>query len=126
MRAVFLDWESLDHDAYRSHYSPSEFLAYGRDFKAWDGHKRWVNRHKTRVEVAFENLNIFVYPGESDLVLMQFDQQYRSNNLDVDTGKEIYWRLNDDRWQIVYEGIRSFPEDDRRVAEGETITTTTN
>ncbi len=118
------DWESLDHNAYRAHYSQSEFSAYGRDFKSWDGHKRWVNRQKTRVDVDFEHLNMFVYPGEEDLVLMQFDQQYRSNNLDVDASKEIYWRLNEERWQIVYEGIRYFPEDDTRVAEGQEITAT--
>ena len=107
------DWESLDHDAYRTHYSPAEFMAYGRDFKAWDGHKRWVNRHKTRVEVDLQQLSVFVYPGESNLV--------------VDTSKEVYWRLKgDDRWQIVYEGIRYFPEDDTRVAEGEPATTSTN
>ena len=34
------DWESLDHERYSSHYSRTELDAFGRDFKAWDGHKR--------------------------------------------------------------------------------------
>ena len=100
------DWESLDHDRYRQHYSPEEFSAGGRDFRAWDGHKRWVNRNKTWVEIEYSKLNVFSYPGERDLMLMQYAQSYRSNNLNVDSGKEIYWRRLDDRWQIVYEGNR--------------------
>lgn len=126
LSAWIKDWESLDHDAYLAHYSPAEFLSYGRDFRDWDGHKRWVNREKTQVEVQFDQLNVFVYPGESELVLMQYDQRYRSNNLNVDANKEVYWRLHDNRWQIVYEGFRHFPEDDSRVAEGQSISNSTN
>ena len=104
------DWESLDHELYRRHYSQTELNASGRSFKSWDAHKRWVNRVKTRVEVGYRNLNIFKYPGEKDLLLMQYDQEYRSNNVDVDSPKELYWRKFDGNWQIVYEGIRQVPK----------------
>ena len=91
--------------------------AFGRDFKSWDGHKRWVDRDKSRVAVDYQNLNIFNYPAEENLVLMQFKQSYRSNNLDVDSAKEIYWHKADDQWQIVYEGIRQFPVPDTSIVE---------
>lgn len=103
------DWESLDHERYSSHYSRTGLDAFGRDFAAWDGHKRWVNRNKTWVQIEYNQLNIYNYPGEENLLLMQFEQSYRSNNLDVDTPKELYWRKNGDRWQIVHEGERNFP-----------------
>ncbi len=106
MSAWLNDWESLDHDRYASHYSRAEFNAKGRDYRAWDGHKRWVNRNKTFVAIEYSNLNVFRYPGEQDLMLMQYAQSYRSNNLNVDSGKEIFWRRNDERWRIVYEGNR--------------------
>jgi murein L,D-transpeptidase YafK len=111
------DWESLDHERYSSHYSRSELNAYGRDFKAWDGHKRWVNRNKTRVEIEYSKLNIFNYPGEQDLILMQFEQNYRSNNLNTDAHKELYWHKYGDSWQIVQENIRSFPIPDSTIVE---------
>ena len=109
------DWESLDHKRYRSHYSRTELDAFGRNFKAWDGHKRWVNRNKTRVEIEYSKLNIFNYPGEDKLMLMQFEQSYRSNILDVDSTKELYWRNTGDDWKIVYEGKRSFPVPDTTI-----------
>ena len=112
-----LDWESLDHARYSSHYSRSELNAYGRDFKAWDGHKRWVDRDKTWVEVEYSRLSIFNYPGEQDLMLMQFEQSYRSNNISVDSPKELYWRKAENDWQIVYEGQRSFPVPDTTIVE---------
>ena len=112
-----IDWESLDHERYRQHYSRSNLSAFGRDFKSWDGHKRWVNRDKSWVEVEYSKLNIFNYPGEDDLLLMQFEQSYRSNNLNVDASKELYWRKNDENWKIVYEGARSFPIPDNKIVE---------
>ena len=107
--AWMFDWESLDHERYREHYSRDGLNAYGRDFKSWDGHKRWINRNKTWIEVEYSQLSIFNYPGETDLMLMQYAQNYRSNNLEIISPKELYWRKQQDRWQIVHEGQRGFP-----------------
>ena len=112
-----IDWESLDHEKYRRHYSRSELDAYGRNFESWDGHKRWVNRNKTRIEVEYSKLSIFNYPGEENLMLMQFEQNYRSNNLNLESSKELYWRKVDTQWQIVHEGSRSFPLPDSKIVE---------
>ena len=49
-------------------------------------------------------------------MLMQFDQSYRSNNLSIDSPKELYWRKTDQQWQIVYEGERSYPMSETAVA----------
>ena len=111
------DWESLDHDKYSSHYSRNELDAYGRDFKRWDGHKRWVNRNRSWAEIEYSKLSIFNYPGEDNLLLMQFEQSYRSNNLNIDSPKELYWHKSSEQWQIVYEGQRSFPIPDTTIVE---------
>jgi len=55
-------------------------------------------------------LNIFVYPGEENLVLMQFSQTYESNDFNVNSPKELYWKRYDSGWKIVYEGVRIFPK----------------
>ena len=111
------DWQSLEHDRYRQHYSRDEFLAYDRDFKKWDSHKRLLNRKKSYVKVEYKDLNVFNYPGEKDLVLVQFEQNYASNNFNLKSPKELYWRRNDRQWQIVYEGTRTFPKPDTSVVE---------
>ena len=103
------DWQSLDHDRYRQNYSQTGYQAHGRDFKNWDRYKRRLNSVKTRVSVEYSDLNIFNYPGEQDLVLMQFKQSYESNNYDLDSPKELYWYKAEDKWEIVYEGARNLP-----------------
>ena len=107
------DWESNDHARYMRHYSTTNLLADGRNFKQFEGHKRWVNRNRKDINVEYRNLSIFLYPDEKDLVLMQYDQSYHSNNLNIDSPKELYWKKQADGWKIVYEGIRHFnkPED---------------
>ncbi len=104
------DWESLNHERYRQNYSQTDYYARNRDFKNWDGNKRWRNRNKTRIEIEYSELNIFNYPGEDNLVLMQFRQDYQDDDLDLESSKELYWHRNQSRWQIVYEGNRSFPK----------------
>ena len=94
------------HDRYRRHYSRTELNAGGRNFKSWDAYKRRVNSAKSRVEVDYSNLNIFRYPGEENMLLMQYEQRYRSSNLNIDSPKELYWRHSDAGWRIVHEGNR--------------------
>ncbi len=97
------DWESLNHDKFMSHYSPDYFVD-GRNFKQVSGHKKWVNRKKTFVRMEYSNLNIFKYPGEENLRLLQFTQDYQSNNYNSVSEKELYWIKDADGvWRIVFE-----------------------
>ncbi len=110
------DVESNQADRYLSHYSRSQFLGDGRDFKAFAGHKRWVNRNKQDIRIEFGNLAIYRYPGERNLVLMEYDQDYRSNILNVASPKELYWRIEGDDWKIVQEGVRKLARPTSTVA----------
>lgn len=111
------DWESNNHDRYTWHYSKTDFAAYGRDYKKWEGHKRWVNRNKKDISIEYRNLGIYRYPGEQDLVLMHYDQQFRSNSLNLETSKELYWKNQSNQWKIIYEGVRKFDKAEDRLVE---------
>ena len=97
------DWESLDTEHYLSHYS-KKFSAQGQDFDGWSQHKRQVNGAKSWIKVKLSNISMFRDPGKEDLVLVSFDQEYRSNNLSNTVKKRQYWIHEDGRWRIVYEG----------------------
>lgn len=99
-------WENKAHAEYIQHYSTSDFTSGGRDFNQFDRYKRRVNNAKTFIQVDISNLNIYRYPEEDNLILMQFDQAYRSNNFNLDSPKELYWKLQNDAWKIVHEGSR--------------------
>jgi hypothetical protein len=63
-----------------------------------------VNGAKTWISVKVSNLSMFRDPGRDGLVLVSFDQEYRSNNLSNTVKKRQYWLHEDGRWRIVYEG----------------------
>lgn len=103
MEAWRHDWESLDTDKYLRHYSQS-FSAPGQNYRSWVDQKRQVSAGKTWVKIKITNVSLFAYPGNDNLVVATFDQDYGSNNLNNRMRKRQYWKYEDGEWRIVYEG----------------------
>ncbi len=97
------DWESRDTERYLSHYA-DDFNAGITTLSDFAAHKRLVNSGKDWIKVKIENLSLFPYPTQQDLVVVDFEQHYDSNNLSNRMHKRQYWQKRDGRWQIVYEG----------------------
>jgi murein L,D-transpeptidase YafK len=100
------DWESLDTERYLAHYS-SLFKNRRQNFAEFAAQKRLVNQGKTWVEVKVSDLSIFrnpVMPGQEEIVVVTFHQDYASNNLAHSMKKRQYWRFDEGRWRIFYEG----------------------
>ena len=98
------DWESGDTERYLRHYA--------RDFKSdtatraqWAAYKRAVASDKEWVHVKVSKISMFRSPGKDDMVVVSFEQDYRSNNHSRLEEKRQYWIKEDGRWKIVYEGL---------------------
>jgi murein L,D-transpeptidase YafK len=104
------DWESLSFERYSGHYSRS-FVSDGMGRIAWLQKKRRINAAKSYIRVDFSNLSAFAYPGERDLLVVTFDQNYRSSNFNDKSKKRQYWRRESDgRWRIIFEEEARFLE----------------
>ncbi|WP_234087438.1 murein L,D-transpeptidase family protein [Azonexus sp. R2A61] len=97
------DWASRDVERYLSHYS-RRFNANGQDFAQFAAQKRQVNNGKEWIKVDLANLSVFRNPGKEDILVVTFDQDYRSNNLNNRMKKRQYWIHEDGGWKIIYEG----------------------
>jgi murein L,D-transpeptidase YafK len=97
------DWEGLDVEKYLAHYSPN-FSSDGKKFKTWADQKRAVTNSKTWVKVGVNNMSLFGYPGVKDMMVVNFDQEYGSNNLTTQARKRQYWVKENTGWKIIYEG----------------------
>lgn len=97
------DWESLNTETYLTHYARS-FEGEGMNLRQWSERKRQVNAGKSWVKVALANVSMFRYPGKDDLVVVTFDQDYKSSNLSGSMKKRMYWTKEGGRWKIVDEG----------------------
>lgn len=54
--------------------------------------------------MEYANLNIYQYLGEKGLRLMEYDQNYHSDNYSSLSEKELYWKKeSDDQWRIIFD-----------------------
>ena len=97
------DWASRDTDTYLTHYA-RDFSAGNTDYADWARQKKQVNAGKSWIKVNLSNLSVFAYPNQPGMVVVNFEQDYSSNNLNNRMKKRQYWMKRDNRWQIVYEG----------------------
>ncbi|MDO8263865.1 MAG: L,D-transpeptidase family protein [Gallionella sp.] len=97
------DWSSLDTDTYLKHYAPT-FSSDSMDYPAWAKQKQLVNSAKSWIKVSLSNISLFTYPEQPDLVVVNFEQDYSSNNLSNRMKKRQYWMKQNNLWKIIYEG----------------------
>jgi murein L,D-transpeptidase YafK len=97
------DWESRDTERYLRHYS-AKFAAGKQDFSAWAQQKRSVNAGKSWIKVKVDGASMFLYPGNENLAVVTFDQDYASSNVTSKMRKRQYWQREDGVWRIVHEG----------------------
>jgi murein L,D-transpeptidase YafK len=97
------DWESRDIERYARHYS-HKFQAERYDYQGWVDYKRQVAAGKSWIKVATGNISMFRNPGREEHVVVTFEQDYRSNNVNNVMQKRQYWIKEDGQWKIVHEG----------------------
>ncbi|HVS26835.1 MAG TPA: L,D-transpeptidase family protein [Burkholderiales bacterium] len=97
------DWESRDTEAYLRHYARN-FFAKSQNFNQWTRQKRQINASKIWIKVGVSNVSMFLYPGYENLAVVNFEQDYSSNNLSAKMKKRQYWIKENNRWKIAYEG----------------------
>jgi len=97
------DWESRDTDRFMKHYS-KRFKSADQNFDQFAAQKKQVNAGKEWIKVKLDNLSVFRNPGKEEMIVVTFDQDYRSNNLSNQMKKRQYWLREDGRWKIIYEG----------------------
>jgi len=93
-------WSQRDTDRYLAFYA-SNFTTEHRARPGFAAHKRAVNAGKAWIEVTLRDLAIYDYPGERNLRLVAFEQEYRSDTYHSVSRKRQYWRLQPDGiWRI--------------------------
>ena len=101
------DWQSRDVNLYLQHYS-KEYTGLGKDYNSWVEYKNRVIPMKKFIKVNLFDKSVFLYPGNPDLMVVTFLQDYTSDTFSRKFIKRQYWRMeNDGKWRIIYEGAAS-------------------
>ena len=97
------DWESRDADRYLSHYS-TDYHGLGKGYQDWVAYKRRVNTAKKFIRVGLSETTMFLYPNGTNILVVTFDQDYRSDKVNRKFRKRQYWKQDKDgTWRIFYE-----------------------
>ncbi len=97
------DWETRNIEAYLKHYS-TQFESGKLRFQEFANQKRKINSEKSWIRVKLSGVSMFLYPGRDDLAVVNFTQNYSSNNLTNEMKKRQYWLRDPAGWRIIYEG----------------------
>ena len=96
-------WESLDPHDFISQHSIN-FKSKNHDFESRVAHILRIIKNKTFIELKVDNLNLFYYPENKNLIYSYFTQTYESNNFNTKSNKELFWKKEKDGiWRILYE-----------------------
>ena len=98
------DWVSQNTNAYLSHYSKQFFYSDG-GYQKWADYKRGIQASKPNVSIAINGVSMFTYPNaERPMVVVNFEQAFKSANLQNKMKKRQYWVNENNQWKIIYEG----------------------
>jgi murein L,D-transpeptidase YafK len=96
------DWQSRNHSRYAQHYD-LDFKSDIMSRKDWLARKQAVNQNKSWIKIQLQDLSIFKYPGQQQLAVVEFTQDYASSNLNSVSSKRMYWIKRGDEWKILIE-----------------------
>ena len=96
-------WESLDPHDFISLHSIN-FKSEKHDFEKRVAHILRIIKKKKYINVQIENLNLFYYPQNENVIFSYFRQHYESNNFKTSSNKRLFWeKENDGKWRIIFE-----------------------
>ncbi len=103
MRLWARAWESKDPEKYLSFYS-KQFSDTEKNYQQWASYKRRVNTNKRFIKIRLSDLGIYAYPGQDQLAMAEFYQNYSSNRFHSKGWKRQLWKHEaDGEWRIIYE-----------------------
>ena len=98
------DWASQNTEQYLSHYSKKFFYSDG-GLTQWTDYKRSIQDSKPIVAIQINDISMIGYPGlEQPVVVVNFEQDFKSATLQNKMRKRQYWTNENNQWKIIYEG----------------------
>lgn len=97
------DAQGKNAELYLRHYSAT-FAGDKMNLDQWVQARRVGSQAPADVRIETRNVSMFRSPGKEDLIVVTFDQDYRSDNVVNVVKKRQYWIKEQGRWKIIYEG----------------------
>ena len=98
-------WVSANYNEYINFYN-SKAIYNNSEYRKWTRAKKNVFDKSKNIQISLNDISIYEYPSETEeLRLVIFNQDYRSNLITNKTKKKQLWKVENEKWKIIYEGI---------------------
>lgn len=97
------DRESRDPDDFLSHYDPERFSNGMIGFEEWSEKKRIEMASTGKVSITIQDVEIFAYPGEDNVVMVDLEQSDTIGDTIRVYRKHFYWQRQGGRWRVIFE-----------------------
>ena len=98
------NWEEQNTDEYLNFYSKS-FFNEKDNYSSWSDRKRRIQAEKVNISIKLSEITFFDYPNkEKEMLLVDFEQDYKSPTINNKMNKRQYWVNENNEWRIIYEG----------------------
>jgi murein L,D-transpeptidase YafK len=98
-------WVSANYNEYINFYSPKA-IYNNSEYRKWTRAKKNIFNKSKNIQISLNDISIYEYPSETEeLRLVIFNQDYRSNLITNKTKKKQLWKVENEKWKIIYEGI---------------------
>ena len=98
-------WENKNLKQYLNFYSKS-FTNGDKDYQSWKKHIQNSFSNTQQINMQIEQLTVFDYPGETDMLAVSFYQRFNDVNHISNGFKQQYWKKEaDGNWRIIHEKL---------------------
>jgi murein L,D-transpeptidase YafK len=98
------DLENTDNSKFLNHYAFKGVHNQKTGIKSWTDHHKHLRQVAASLVINIRNLSILSYPGDHEIVVMSFDQEYLSDSYHSSAPKTLYWQKQADNfWRIIHE-----------------------
>ena len=97
-------WMKKDFNTYIDFYEKNSMYNH-TPYKDWIMRKKKIISKSKNIKIQLSNISIFDYPNiNNEMVLVNFDQHYKSDITFNKMNKTQIWIKTNDNWKILYEG----------------------
>lgn len=96
------DWESLNTQKLLENYSP-QYRSESLDYRQFADNKQRINASKEWIKIGLSKVSLLLYPERTGLAVVNFTQNYKSNNVSDRSQKKQFWSRENGRWKIIHE-----------------------
>lgn len=97
-------WETLQDQPYLGFYSKN-FASEDKNWEQWVTYKKRIHKNKKFIKIGISDIGMYAYPGEENVIWVEYYQTYASSNFKSKGWKRQMWKLEADNvWRIIYEG----------------------